>query len=125
MQTSRFSAAKGPMDTCENVVCSCNFVICTVKYTHTCALGRGFKLVKNIMAEGCYQNEGKLSVFVKPTDGSFTKIQDFLCSHLGVPYFHKAPIIGLYPTHKWFSRRTLEKKRVPLVIPSQTLVVFE
>jgi hypothetical protein len=28
-----------------NVVCSCNFVICTVKYTHTCALGTGFKLV--------------------------------------------------------------------------------
>ncbi len=32
----------------ENVVCSCNFVICTVKYTHTCALGTGFKLVKNM-----------------------------------------------------------------------------
>jgi len=38
------------MTTCEmwyierfwNVVCSCNFVICTVKYTHTCALGMGF-----------------------------------------------------------------------------------
>ncbi len=29
-----------------NVVCSCNFVICTVKYTHTCALGMGFKLIK-------------------------------------------------------------------------------
>jgi hypothetical protein len=28
-----------------NVVCSCNFVIYTVKYTHTCALGTGFKLV--------------------------------------------------------------------------------
>jgi hypothetical protein len=25
-----------------NVVCNCNFVICTVKYTHTCALGTGF-----------------------------------------------------------------------------------
>jgi hypothetical protein len=41
------------MDTCGmwdikgfgNVVCSCNFVICTIKYTHTCALGTGFKLV--------------------------------------------------------------------------------
>jgi hypothetical protein len=30
-----------------NVVCNCNFVICTVKYTHTCALGIGFKLVLN------------------------------------------------------------------------------
>jgi hypothetical protein len=29
----------------KNVVCNCNFVICTVKYTHTCALGTGFKLV--------------------------------------------------------------------------------
>jgi len=29
----------------ENVVCNCNFVICTIKYTHTCALGTGFKLV--------------------------------------------------------------------------------
>jgi hypothetical protein len=28
-----------------NVVCSCNFVTCTVKYTHNCSLGRGFKLV--------------------------------------------------------------------------------
>ncbi len=28
-----------------NVVYSCNFVICTVKYTHTCALSTGFKLV--------------------------------------------------------------------------------
>ncbi len=28
-----------------NVVCNCNFVICIVKYTHTCALGTGFKLV--------------------------------------------------------------------------------
>jgi len=28
-----------------NVVCNCNFVICTVKYTHSCALGTGFKLV--------------------------------------------------------------------------------
>jgi hypothetical protein len=28
-----------------NVVCNCNFVICTVKYTHTCALGTEFKLV--------------------------------------------------------------------------------
>ncbi len=47
-------------------------------------------------------------------------------SCLGVPYFHKAPIMGLYPTHKWFSRRTpKEKEKVPLVIPSQTLVVFE
>jgi len=26
-------------------VCNCNFVICIVKYTHTCALGTGFKLV--------------------------------------------------------------------------------
>ncbi len=31
-----------------NVVCNCNFVICTVKYTHTCVLGRGFNLEKNI-----------------------------------------------------------------------------
>jgi hypothetical protein len=30
-----------------NVVCNCNFVICTVTYTHTCALGMGFKLVVN------------------------------------------------------------------------------
>jgi hypothetical protein len=29
-----------------NVICSYNFVICTVKYTHTCALGTGFKLVQ-------------------------------------------------------------------------------
>jgi hypothetical protein len=36
VQTSKFSA---------HVVCSCNFVLCTVKYTHTCALGTGFKLV--------------------------------------------------------------------------------
>ncbi len=28
-----------------DVVCSCNFVVCTVKYTHTYALGTGFKLV--------------------------------------------------------------------------------
>jgi len=28
-----------------NVVCSCNFVICTIKYTQTYALGTGFKLV--------------------------------------------------------------------------------
>jgi hypothetical protein len=28
----------------ENAVCNCNFVICTVKYTHTCALGTRFKL---------------------------------------------------------------------------------
>ncbi len=35
-----------------NVVCSCNFVICTVKYTHTCALGTGFKLVYLLMVEG-------------------------------------------------------------------------
>jgi hypothetical protein len=31
-----------------NVVCNCNFVICTIKYTHTCALGTGFKLVFHI-----------------------------------------------------------------------------
>ncbi len=52
--TSRFLAARVPMDTCgiwyierfwKNVVCSCNFVICNVKYTHTCALGTGFKLI--------------------------------------------------------------------------------
>ncbi len=24
-----------------NVVCSCNFVICTIKYTYTCALSTG------------------------------------------------------------------------------------
>jgi hypothetical protein len=44
MQTSRFLVARVPMDTCEmwcikgfgNVVCSCNFVICTLKYTHLC-----------------------------------------------------------------------------------------
>jgi hypothetical protein len=30
-----------------NVVCNYNFVICTVKYTHTCASGTGFKLVLN------------------------------------------------------------------------------
>jgi hypothetical protein len=28
-----------------NVICNCNFVICTVKYTHTCALGTWFKLM--------------------------------------------------------------------------------
>jgi len=28
-----------------NVVCNCNFVICTIKYTHTCALGTRFKLM--------------------------------------------------------------------------------
>jgi hypothetical protein len=28
-----------------NVVCNCKFVICTVKYTHTYALGTWFKLV--------------------------------------------------------------------------------
>jgi len=28
-----------------NVVYNCNFVICTIKYTHTCALGTRFKLV--------------------------------------------------------------------------------
>jgi hypothetical protein len=39
----KFSAARVPMDTCGmwyigfgNVVCSCNFVICIVKYTHLC-----------------------------------------------------------------------------------------
>ncbi len=32
----------------ENVVCNCNFVICALKYTHTCALGTGFKLGSNI-----------------------------------------------------------------------------
>ncbi len=35
---------KNPVPHNINVVCSCNFVICTVKYTHTCALGTGFKL---------------------------------------------------------------------------------
>jgi len=31
-----------------NVVCNCNFVICTIKYTYnTCALGTGFKLVES------------------------------------------------------------------------------
>ncbi len=38
VQTSRFSAARVPMNTWGgfgNVVCRCNFVICTVKYTHT------------------------------------------------------------------------------------------
>jgi hypothetical protein len=54
VQTSRFSTARVPMNTCrmwytkrfwKNVVCSCNFVICTIKYTHTCALRTGFKLV--------------------------------------------------------------------------------
>jgi hypothetical protein len=29
-----------------NVICNCNFVICTIKYTHTCALGTRFKLVQ-------------------------------------------------------------------------------
>jgi len=28
-----------------NVVYNCNFVICTIKYTHTYALGTGFNLV--------------------------------------------------------------------------------
>jgi hypothetical protein len=28
-----------------NVVCNCYFVICTVKYTHTCVLGMRFKLI--------------------------------------------------------------------------------
>ncbi len=28
-----------------NVICTCNFVICTIKYTHTCALGARFKLI--------------------------------------------------------------------------------
>jgi len=57
VQISRFSAARVPMDTCGmlyikrfgNVVYNCNFVICTVKYTHTCALGTGFKLVLNYL----------------------------------------------------------------------------
>jgi hypothetical protein len=30
----------------------------------------------------------------------FTEIQDSLGSHLVVPYFCKALVIGLYPTHK-------------------------
>jgi hypothetical protein len=53
VQTSSLSMAKILMDTCgmwyivrfAKIVCSCNFVICTIKYTHTCALGTGFKLV--------------------------------------------------------------------------------
>jgi len=28
-----------------NVVCNCNFVILSIKYTHTCALSTGFKYV--------------------------------------------------------------------------------
>jgi hypothetical protein len=44
MQTSRFSTARVPMNTCRmwyierfgNVFWSCNFVICTVQYTHLC-----------------------------------------------------------------------------------------
>jgi hypothetical protein len=46
-------SSQGPNEYMQNVVyrgfgkvvCSCNFVICIVKYTHTCALGMGFKLV--------------------------------------------------------------------------------
>jgi hypothetical protein len=30
----------------------------------------------------------------------FTEIQDSLGSHLGVPYFCKSLVVGLYPTHK-------------------------
>jgi len=53
VQTSRFSVARCLMDTCGmlykrgfgNVICNCNFVICTIKYTHTYALGTGFELV--------------------------------------------------------------------------------
>jgi hypothetical protein len=62
VQTSRFSAARVPMDTfgmwyierCWK--CSCNFVICTVKYTHTCALGTEFKLVICKGRPGCQCN---------------------------------------------------------------------
>jgi hypothetical protein len=59
MQTSIFSMARVSMNTCGmwyierfwNVVCSCNFVICIVKYTHTCALGMGFKLVQQYITK--------------------------------------------------------------------------
>jgi hypothetical protein len=59
VQTSRFSMARVSMDTCgmsyikrfENVVCNYNFVICIVKYTHTCALGMGFKPQRCSMSE--------------------------------------------------------------------------
>jgi hypothetical protein len=40
VQTSRFSAARVPMDTCGMSYIkrfwNCNFVICTIKYTHLC-----------------------------------------------------------------------------------------
>ncbi len=45
----------------ESVVCSCNFVICTVKYTDTCALGMGFKLVFSYMAIGPANKEQNYS----------------------------------------------------------------
>jgi hypothetical protein len=35
----------------KNVVCNYNFVTCTVKYTHTCASGTGFKLVVAVHEE--------------------------------------------------------------------------
>jgi len=60
------------MDTCRgfgNVVCNCNFVICTVKYTHTCALGTGLKLVwHNVLDEVVFDkiDEGTLTRPVRP-----------------------------------------------------------
>jgi len=55
MQTSRFSMARVLMNTCGmwyierfwNVVCSCNFVICT----HTYALGMRFKLLQQYITK--------------------------------------------------------------------------
>jgi hypothetical protein len=71
VKTSRFSAARAPMNTCGilrgfgNVVCSCNFVICTVKYTHTCALGMGFKLaVVYMMCKSCVLHLHSLKFYI-------------------------------------------------------------
>jgi hypothetical protein len=36
---------------------------------------------------------------VQPVDKNFTKIQDFVYSHLKVPYFPKASILGHCTTH--------------------------
>jgi hypothetical protein len=39
---------------------------------------------------------------VTPSDGSFTEMWDSPSSYLGVPYFGKAPILGLYPTQNHY-----------------------
>jgi hypothetical protein len=109
VQTSRFSAARVPIDTCGmsylrgfgNVVCNCNFVICTIKYTHTCALGRGFKLVSQISLESNTRTTQMLASFHFSREPPVS-VSTFLINLKGPPILVQGFFNNLIDPLVWF-----------------------